>query len=67
MTLHPAPRMAPMCLHPLLQVPLTVQVSRQAIASDPAKAAADAARALMNLSETIVIQGGGGRFKFNSN
>eukprot|EP00928_Gymnodinium_smaydae_P061621 TRINITY_DN45662_c0_g1_i1.p1 TRINITY_DN45662_c0_g1~~TRINITY_DN45662_c0_g1_i1.p1 ORF type:complete len:538 (+),score=137.26 TRINITY_DN45662_c0_g1_i1:70-1683(+) len=42
---------AQMCLHPLLQVPLTTMVSRQAIASDPAKAAANAIKALANLAQ----------------
>lgn len=43
---------AQMCLHPLLNTPLTTQVSRQAIVCDPAKAAATAIRALNHLSET---------------
>jgi len=42
---------AQMCLHPLLRVPLTTMVARQAIASDPAKAATDAIAALHNLRE----------------
>jgi hypothetical protein len=42
---------AQMCLHPLLHVPLTTQVSRQAIANDPAKAADTAIKALNNLSQ----------------
>jgi len=40
------------CLHPLLRVPLTTQVSRQAVACDPAKAAATAIKALGKLTET---------------
>lgn len=43
---------AQMCLHPLLKVPLTVQVSRQAVASDPGRAASQAIAALQNLAET---------------
>lgn len=42
---------AQMCLHPLLRVPLTTQVSRQAIACDPQKAANHAIRALSQLAE----------------
>jgi len=42
---------AQMCLHPLLHVPLTTMVPRQAVASDPGKAAADAMIALKNLAE----------------
>lgn len=42
---------AQMCLHPLLRVPLTTQVARQAVSSDPAKAAQTAMTALQNLSE----------------
>eukprot|EP00439_Symbiodinium_sp_Y106_P001724 s6889_g1.t1 len=42
---------AQMCLHPLLHVPLTTMVPRQAVASDPGKAAADAMMALKNLAE----------------
>lgn len=41
-----------MCLHPLLRVPLTTMVARQALALDPAKAAANAIDALGNLSKT---------------
>jgi hypothetical protein len=43
---------AQMCLHPLLHVPLTTQVSRQAIAADPAGAASDAMISLRHLSDT---------------
>lgn len=39
------------CLHPLLRVPLTTQVARQAVAYSPAKAAAQAMAALQRLSE----------------
>eukprot|EP00913_Durusdinium_trenchii_P007467 g7019.t1 len=42
---------AQMCLHPLLKVPLTTMVARQAVASDPAKAAIDAMQALKNLAD----------------
>ncbi|CAE8651972.1 unnamed protein product, partial [Polarella glacialis] len=42
---------AQMCLHPLLNVPLTTQVSRQAVSSDPAKAAEQSIKALNNLAE----------------
>jgi len=41
-----------MCLHPLLQVPLTVAVSRQAIACNSTKAASTAIQALENLSNS---------------
>jgi len=41
-----------MCLHPLLQVPLTTAVSRQAISINPSKAAANAIKALTNLNST---------------
>jgi len=40
---------AQMCLHPLLRVPLTTMVSKQSIACDPAKAAANSMKALQNL------------------
>ncbi|CAE7563722.1 unnamed protein product, partial [Symbiodinium sp. CCMP2456] len=40
-----------MCLHPLLHVPLTTMVARQAIVTDPAGAASDAMKALNNLAE----------------
>ncbi|CAE7029019.1 unnamed protein product [Symbiodinium natans] len=40
-----------MCLHPLLHVPLTTMVARQAIATDPATAASEAMKALNNLAE----------------
>lgn len=40
------------CLHPLLRVPLTVKVARQAIATDSVKAAQDALKALNALSDT---------------
>lgn len=43
---------AQMCLHPFMRTPLTTQVSRQAVASDPGKAADQAIRALNNLAET---------------
>eukprot|EP00429_Kryptoperidinium_foliaceum_P067099 CAMPEP_0176051824 /NCGR_PEP_ID=MMETSP0120_2-20121206/25766_1 /TAXON_ID=160619 /ORGANISM="Kryptoperidinium foliaceum, Strain CCMP 1326" /LENGTH=552 /DNA_ID=CAMNT_0017385265 /DNA_START=44 /DNA_END=1702 /DNA_ORIENTATION=+ len=43
---------AQMCLHPLLHVPLTTQVARQALASDPAKAAAQAIEALDRLAKS---------------
>jgi len=39
-----------MCLHPLLRVPLTTKVTRQAIAVDPKKAAGTAVQALEHLS-----------------
>lgn len=42
---------AQMCLHPLLNVPLTTQVSRQAFTNDPAKAAVTAIKALNHLAE----------------
>lgn len=42
---------AQMCLHPLLRVPLTTMVSRQAVATDPMKAAATAINALQNLNQ----------------
>lgn len=42
---------AQMCLHPLLRVPLTTQVSRQAIAHCPSKAADLAMNALQNLAK----------------
>lgn len=42
---------AQMCLHPILRVPLTTQVARQAVAVDPAKAASTAMAALQRLSE----------------
>lgn len=42
---------AQMCLHPLLKTPLTTMVARQAIACDPGKAAAQALKALHNLSK----------------
>lgn len=42
---------AQMCLHPLLNVPLTTMVSRQAYCTDPAKAASNAIKALNNLAE----------------
>lgn len=42
---------AQMCLHPLLKVPLTTQVARQAVASDPAKAAQTAMAGLQQLAE----------------
>eukprot|EP00927_Polykrikos_kofoidii_P021995 TRINITY_DN20660_c0_g1_i1.p1 TRINITY_DN20660_c0_g1~~TRINITY_DN20660_c0_g1_i1.p1 ORF type:complete len:619 (+),score=102.47 TRINITY_DN20660_c0_g1_i1:82-1938(+) len=48
---------AQMCLHPLLQVPLTTTVSRQAIALDPMKAAQQALEALDNLSRTRAAWG----------
>lgn len=41
-----------MCLHPLLKVPLTTKVSRQAIIQNPAKAAEVAVQALANLAQT---------------
>lgn len=41
-----------MCLHPLLKTPLTTKVSRQAIATDPSKAAAIALTALGHLAQT---------------
>jgi len=41
-----------MCLHPLMRVPLTTKVSRQAVASDPTKAAHGALVALNNLAQT---------------
>ena len=40
-----------MCLHPLLKTPLTTRVARQAIATDPCKAADMALQALARLSE----------------
>jgi len=43
---------AQMCLHPLMHTPLTTQVSRQAIANNPAKAAETAMAALQRLSQT---------------
>jgi hypothetical protein len=43
---------AQMCLHPLLHVPLTTQVARQAITADPEKAAVKAIQALSNLATT---------------
>lgn len=43
---------AQMCLHPLLNVPLTTKVSRQAITLDTEKAAATALQALTHLAET---------------
>jgi hypothetical protein len=43
---------AQMCLHPLMHVPLTTQVSRQAIANNPEKAAENAIKALNNLSKS---------------
>merc|ERR1719293_469700 len=42
---------AQMCLHPLLRVPLTTMVSRQAVACNPEKAAAQAIKALNNLNQ----------------
>jgi len=42
---------AQMCLHPLLMVPLTTKVSRQAIALDADKASAQALQALSNLAQ----------------
>eukprot|EP00404_Azadinium_spinosum_P001284 CAMPEP_0180434450 /NCGR_PEP_ID=MMETSP1036_2-20121128/9961_1 /TAXON_ID=632150 /ORGANISM="Azadinium spinosum, Strain 3D9" /LENGTH=605 /DNA_ID=CAMNT_0022440323 /DNA_START=66 /DNA_END=1883 /DNA_ORIENTATION=+ len=39
------------CLHPLLCVPLTVRVARQAVACDPARAAMGALQALERLSK----------------
>eukprot|EP00405_Crypthecodinium_cohnii_P021082 CAMPEP_0206480434 /NCGR_PEP_ID=MMETSP0324_2-20121206/37327_1 /ASSEMBLY_ACC=CAM_ASM_000836 /TAXON_ID=2866 /ORGANISM="Crypthecodinium cohnii, Strain Seligo" /LENGTH=557 /DNA_ID=CAMNT_0053957291 /DNA_START=86 /DNA_END=1756 /DNA_ORIENTATION=+ len=42
---------AQMCLHPLLKVPLTTQVARQAVAHNPGKAAGNAMAALQQLSE----------------
>lgn len=42
---------AQMCLHPLLKVPLTTQVSKYAIACDPAKAAHNANLALQSLAQ----------------
>eukprot|EP00438_Fugacium_kawagutii_P026283 Skav208237 [mRNA] locus=scaffold2601:216493:236138:+ [translate_table: standard] len=41
---------AQMCLHPLLKVPLTTMVARQAVATDPSKAAIEAMQALKNLA-----------------
>lgn len=41
-----------MCLHPLLRTPLTTKVARQAVATDPAKAAANAMQALNHLAQT---------------
>jgi len=43
---------AQMCLHPLLHVPLTTMVARQAVATDPGKAATTAMQALNNLAQT---------------
>merc|ERR1711972_1119468 len=51
---------AQMCLHPMLNVPLTTQVSRQAVVCDPAKAAIGAIRALGHLSEVRAAWGGMG-------
>jgi len=48
---------AQMCLHPLMRTPLTTQVSRQAVATDPAKAAETAIRALGHLAETRAAWG----------
>jgi len=48
---------AQMCLHPLLRVPLTVQVPRQAVSLDPSKAATNALKALQNLSQSRSIFG----------
>lgn len=42
---------AQMCLHPLLKVPLTTMVARQAVATDPSKAAIEAMNALKNLAD----------------
>jgi len=42
---------AQMCLHPLLNVPLTTMVARQAIVTDPSKASEKAIKALNNLAE----------------
>lgn len=42
---------AQMCLHPLLKVPLTTMVPRQAVACDPSKAAIEAMQALKNLAD----------------
>lgn len=50
---------AQMCLHPLLKTPLTTQVSRQAVASDPATSAEQAICALRRLSETRAAWGFG--------
>jgi len=43
---------AQMCLHPLLNVPLTTKVSRQAITLDPDKASETALQALTHLAQT---------------
>uniref|UniRef100_A0A7S1L1W8 WW domain-containing protein n=1 Tax=Alexandrium catenella TaxID=2925 RepID=A0A7S1L1W8_ALECA len=42
---------AQMCLHPLMRVPLTTMVARQAVACNPAKAAETAIKALGHLAE----------------
>lgn len=42
---------AQMCLHPLMKVPLTTKVSRQAITLDPAKAATKALEALNYMAQ----------------
>jgi hypothetical protein len=50
---------AQMCLHPLMKTPLTTQVSRQAIVTNPLKAAETAIRALQHMSETRASWGFG--------
>jgi hypothetical protein len=48
---------AQMCLHPLLKVPLTTQVARQAVATDPGKAASQSMKALHNLAQARTMWG----------
>lgn len=43
---------AQMCLHPLLRVPLTTRVSREAVAANPGKATSGAIQALAQLAAT---------------